>query len=154
MFRQMLLTFAGWLVAAAVAIAVGASAVRFIGSGITGGDADVLTPQQVAEQLGIGAASPSPALAPAPPPSPGMPGASNQSISERRPFSGPGGTVVAVCVDAQAFLVSWSPAQGYSVERIERGPYEHADARFEGSAGRSEVRVRCVDGEPTAEWTD
>ena len=155
MVRQTLLAFAGWLAAAAVAVAVGVGAVRFIGSGITGGDGDVLSPQQVAEQLAPGAASPLPALTAAPPALPGsLPGSLNQSISERRPFTGPGGTVVAVCVDRQAFLMTWSPAPGYSVERIERGPYEHADVRFEGSAGRSEVRVRCVDGQPTAQWTE
>jgi hypothetical protein len=146
MSRRTLLTLAGWLAAALVATGIGVGAVRLIGSGFTGAGTEALTARQVAEQL---AALPTPS-APAPQPSdqpsrsPGVP----------RPLSGPGGTVVAECVGGQAFLRTWTPAQGFRVERVERGPYEHADVRFEGSAGRSEVRVRCVGGEPTAQWTD
>ena len=138
------LALAGWLAAAAVAIAIGVGAVRLIGSGITGGGTDVLTPQQVSDLLGAATPSPAPSQGSAP----------SQPPGERRALSGPGGSVVAVCVTGQAFLVSWTPAQGYRVERVERGPYEHADVRFESSAGRSEVRVRCSGSEPTAQWTD
>ena len=146
--RRAVLVAAGWLAAAGVATAIGIAAVRLIGDGITATGAEVLTPEQVAEQLS--AAPPGTAQRSAAPSSPPA-----GPIGGPRPLSGPGGTVVAVChADGRAALLSWTPAQGYQVERAERGPDEHAEVRFEGSAGRSQIRVRCVTGEPTAEWTD
>jgi hypothetical protein len=145
--RRTLLTFAGWLAAALTATAIGIGALRLVD--FTGGGGDVLTPQQVSDLLAAASPAPSPAQPTAAPSS-----TPDLSPSAPRSLSGPGGSVVAVCVGGQAFLRTWTPAQGYGVERVERGPYEHADVRFEGSAGRSEVRVRCVNGEPTADWTD
>jgi hypothetical protein len=48
--------------------------------------------------------------------------------------------------------VSWAPAQGFGVERADAGPDEHAEVRFEGTAGKVELRVRCVSGRPSGSW--
>ncbi|MFJ8025180.1 hypothetical protein [Streptomyces sp. NPDC096311] len=66
--------------------------------------------------------------------------------------STPGGTVIAECDGAVVRLGSWAPAQGFGVERADAGPDEHAEVRFEGTAGRVELRVRRVSGRPGGSW--
>ncbi|HEX6681500.1 MAG TPA: hypothetical protein VF062_01805 [Candidatus Limnocylindrales bacterium] len=154
MSRRTVLTLAGWLAAVAAATAVGAGAVQLIGAGITTGGTGVLTPEQVAAQLTTAPVAPTAPASPSPSPS-RSPQSNPASHGPSKPLSGPGGTVVAACYpDGLAYLLNWTPAQGYRVERVERGPYEHADVRFERPAGRSEVRVRCAAGEPVAQWSD
>jgi hypothetical protein len=44
--------------------------------------------------------------------------------------------------------VSWSPAQGYGVDEVQRGPGQEAEISF-GSDSRSvTVQVRCAAGGP------
>jgi hypothetical protein len=57
--------------------------------------------------------------------------------------------VIAGCRDGEPYLVSWTPSPGYRVTRQETES-EHADVRFEGSAGHSEIRVAC-DGDTPVE---
>ena len=64
-----------------------------------------------------------------------------------RVLTSTGGTVVARCVDGGAYLVSWSPAQGYRAEEVRRG--RAAVARVSFAASRKIVLyVRCVAGVP------
>lgn len=65
-----------------------------------------------------------------------------------------GGTVVAACSSRQVYLRSWSPADGYLVDELERGPSHEAKIRF-AAIGSSEDEVRivvtCDGGVPTAQ---
>jgi len=64
-----------------------------------------------------------------------------------------GGTVVAECQLASAYLVSWSPAQGYEVGKVVRGPAVTAQVTFESFANSVTMVVSCSSGVPTATTT-
>lgn len=66
---------------------------------------------------------------------------------ERTIFS-KGGTVVARCSPSGAYLVSWSPAQGFHAEDVRRGPAGSARVAFESTARKYLITVRCVEGVP------
>ena len=157
MSRRAPLIVVGWLAVAAAAIGIGLGAVQVIGSGISAGaGTDVLTPEQAARDLQ--AAGPGPT--PSPSVSPKASATPDSGPSNRRSLAGPAGSVIAGCTPAGAVLISWTPAQGYSVERHDSGPGEYAEVRFRADGhgnsgsgnGEVRVRVRCVQGEPTAEW--
>jgi hypothetical protein len=60
-----------------------------------------------------------------------------------------GGTVVARCAaDDLVELLSWSPAQGFSVDNAEHGPAREVEVEFESEDDDVEVKIRCVDGVP------
>jgi hypothetical protein len=61
-----------------------------------------------------------------------------------------GGTVVAGCQGAGAYLVSWSPAQGYEVDRVVRGPATTAQVAFAGSRKLVTMDISCSGGVPAA----
>lgn len=94
--------------------------------------------------------------APAPPPSGSPAAAGSPAGGVQRLLSSPGGTVVARCSGAGAYLVSWSPAQGYQVARVERGPAPTAEVTFRDATGRIEMEVHCADGRPVlgTGWDD
>src|SRR5689334_21690626 len=114
------LAVVGWFTAAAAAIGVGLAGIQAIGSGITTGAGDVKSPAEVSRELALSAPSPSLSSPPSPSSSPSSsPSAVPLNV---RPFSGTGGTVTAGCLPAGVFLISWTPAQGYGVDRVDRGP--------------------------------
>jgi len=57
-----------------------------------------------------------------------------------------GGSVLAECRPAGAYLVSWSPVQGYQADDVARGPAPTARVVFESSANSVTVTVTCPDG--------
>jgi len=57
-----------------------------------------------------------------------------------------GGSVLAECRPAGAYLVSWSPVQGYQADDVARGPAVTARVVFESSANSVTVTVTCPDG--------
>jgi hypothetical protein len=61
-----------------------------------------------------------------------------------------GGEVVASCQAAGAYLVSWSPQQGYEVGDIWRGPAATARVTFESTTSRVTMTVQCSAGVPSA----
>jgi hypothetical protein len=65
-------------------------------------------------------------------------------------LTSPGGEVVAACQAAGAYLVSWSPLQGYEVGDVSRGPAATARVTFESNASRVIMTVSCSAGVPTA----
>jgi serine/threonine-protein kinase len=69
-------------------------------------------------------------------------------------FSTSGGTAIARCTSDEAYLVSWSPRPGYGVKKVEQGPDQEVEVRFEGDDGRSELKVSCSNGSPVAETKD
>jgi serine/threonine-protein kinase len=63
-----------------------------------------------------------------------------------------GGTVVASCTGNLVTLLSWSPAQGYHVVSVDRGPAMTATIRFSDDDGEedhtSRLTVFCRNGRP------
>ena len=57
-----------------------------------------------------------------------------------------GGSVLAECRPAGAYLVSWSPVQGYEASDVIRGPVSTARVVFESSANSVTMAVSCPDG--------
>lgn len=68
--------------------------------------------------------------------------------AERR-LTDPGGQVIARCQQGSAYLVSWSPAQGFQVGATQRGPAHTASVVFLGGDRPLALRVTCVNGVPT-----
>jgi hypothetical protein len=58
--------------------------------------------------------------------------------------------VVATCQSAGAYLISWSPMQGYQVGDVFRGPAATARVTFESRAGHVSMLVSCSAGVPAA----
>ncbi|MFG1883935.1 septum formation initiator [Micromonospora sp. NPDC049102] len=146
MSRRPILVAAGWVATVAVATLIGLGAIRLVGESITG------TPGGVRSEADIERALASPEPAPS-----GMTGgpstatpAPSASAGVRRSFATDGGTAVAECGPEGVRLVSWAPAQGYRVHEVDRGPDDDVEVTFEGSAGRHELKVRCIGTEPVA----
>jgi hypothetical protein len=165
----------GWVAAAVVATAIGMGGVRLIGDSLTTTPGGVLDQQDVARALAApgspsvsapptGPSASAPAAGPsasAPPAGPAAAGptptparaGSTGSGGREHGFSSTGGSVVAGCRDGAPYLVNWSPNPGYRVTKHETES-EHADVRFEGSGGRSEIRVTCSGDDPVQQQRD
>lgn len=63
-------------------------------------------------------------------------------------ITSPGGNVLARCIGGRVELVSWSPAQGYHVDSVDRDLRREAEIEFEAEDRDVEIKVRCVDGVP------
>jgi hypothetical protein len=61
-------------------------------------------------------------------------------------LTSPGGTVLAECLAAGTYLVSWSPTQGYETSDVTRGPAATARVVFESAAKSVTMTVTCPDG--------
>ncbi|MET7965518.1 septum formation initiator [Micromonospora sp. NPDC005305] len=153
MGRRPILAAAGWLATTAAATLVGLAAVQLVGSGITGTPGGVRDPREVARAL----ASPAPvATTPGTGPTAGATptaGAASRppaTSGTARTFRTAGGTALAECVPGGVRLVSWSPAQGYRVKDVDRGPDDRVEVRFVGPEGEHELRLRCRGSEPVA----
>jgi len=57
-----------------------------------------------------------------------------------------GGSVLAECLSVGAYLVSWSPVQGYEATNVTRGPAATARVVFESDANSVTMTVSCPDG--------
>jgi hypothetical protein len=57
-----------------------------------------------------------------------------------------GGTVLAECRPAGAYLMSWSPTQGYEATGVVRGPATTARVIFESDANSVTMVVSCPAG--------
>jgi hypothetical protein len=152
----------GWLAAAVLSTGVTLAAVSSIGSGIFGSSAGPLDRQEVNEAL----ATPSPSVEPPPEPTgspvtepaptepaPTEPAptepAPTEPVAEPRVITSAGGTVVARCAAGGLVeLLSWSPAQGFSVDNAEHGPAREVEVEFESEDDDVEMKIRCVDGVP------
>ncbi len=167
-FRRVLTSLAAWLVGAGVAVAVGVLALSLINSGFASGavqpvpeDGPILT---VPSPSPSPSASPSPSPSPSPPPAartapvaPTSPSASDSpapsgTAGPLRQLASSGGTVLARCTDAGAYLVSWSPAQGFEVDDVHRGPARVVYVDFVAPGQNSVLAVHCVAGIPERDW--
>jgi len=68
-------------------------------------------------------------------------------------LSSQGGTVVADCRPAGAYLLSWSPAPGYGIGTVIRGPAPIARVIFNSTANSVTMMVSCSAGVPATTST-
>jgi hypothetical protein len=176
--RRILFGVAAWLLGAATATAGSLLAISLLGQGITGDSGRLLTQDAVTRALASEAADASspPVTAPSrqlafPSPSasatPAATGTSTPHASDPATAQAPGaadggmvltsagGEVVASCQPAGAYLISWSPLQGYEVDGVTRGPAVTARVNFSPVAVSPTARevtmvVSCSAGVPSA----
>ncbi|WP_341719299.1 septum formation initiator [Micromonospora sp. FIMYZ51] len=168
MGRRTFLAVAGWLATALVATLIGLAAIQVVGESLTGTPGGVRSQEEVARALAEPPATvptTPPTGAPLPtgsggPPEPGgqsptpPPTSPSAEAANRRSFSTPGGSAIAVCVPGGVWLEFWSPRQGYRVDDVDRGPDDDAEVKFVGPSGSYELSVRCVGGVPVLEPDD
>jgi hypothetical protein len=178
----MLLGVAAWLVGAGAATGGSLLAVSMLGQGMTPGGGDEQSVTTVNRALAKEAAERAVAMPPAVPPRakrggppsragghravlppahrrapapaarrsapPPSPGATAGTV-----LTSQGGTLVASCAGARAYLVSWSPQQGFGSTGVVRGPA--TDARVTFTSGQLTVTmvVSCAAGVPAATST-
>jgi hypothetical protein len=162
---RLLLGVAAWLVGASVATGGSLLAVSMLGQGMTPAAGEQLSvaavnralAKEAAERIAAGAQSSgarpasltaprSPATRhPSPPRSPRTTGGTVLTSA--------GGTVVASCAGARAYLVSWSPQQGFGSGDVLRGPAINAQVTFTDGQLTVTMIVSCGAGAPTAATT-
>ena len=172
-----------WLLGAAVATGGSLFAVSLLGQSLAPAPSQQLTVTAVNRALARAAAegtrspaaatsSPSPTPAPrhlrARHSAPATPAAATPTPTQAAPSPAPqptsrvltsaGGTVVASCEAAGAYLVSWSPQQGFAASHVLRGPAATAKVTFSSSRRVVTMTVTCSGGAPsatiTSHWID
>ena len=162
MHSRILLGVAAWLVGATAATAGSLLAVSMLGQGMNpaGEQVSVETvnralAKEAAERSAAmprRSASPSPSrTAPPPPKARRSAGAApSTGTGGGTVLTSPGGTLVASCAGARAYLVSWSPQQGFGTSGVVRGPAAKAQVTFTSAQLRVTMVVTCAAGAPTA----
>ncbi|MFG1654530.1 septum formation initiator [Micromonospora sp. NPDC049275] len=148
MGRRSLLVAVGWVATVAVATVIGLGAIRLVGESLTGTPGGVRSEAEI--ERALAAPEPTSAAPTAVAPAGTASAAPSPDAGVPRSFATDGGTAVAECGPAGVRLVSWAPAQGYRVRDVDRGPDDDVEVTFEGSAGRHELKVRCIGAEPVA----
>ncbi|NJC73799.1 septum formation initiator [Planosporangium thailandense] len=169
--RRLVASALAWIVGAVAAVAVGVLALSMIGDDLTSRTAQPLSPDTVAREASAApAASAPPVSAPSgsarlvPAPATSAPsGAGAPATAAAQPTRGttdvdrlvssPGGSAVARCAGGRAYLLSWSPEQGYRTDDVARGPAAVARVRFESHTDKVVLSVRCGDDGPQATVT-
>jgi hypothetical protein len=98
--------------------------------------------------------TPTPTSSPTPTSTPTLTPTPAQSTTPAgTPLSSQAGTVVATCESGGAYLISWSPAQGYEVDSFVRGPAAVASVRFETTSRAVTMNISCRGGTPVNNTT-
>ena len=146
----------GWLAVTAAAFGISMAAVTLVGSSIGDPVANPLSAEQVRRQLELASPSASPTATPTSEPtgpttttSPGTPAASGTGDGQRLLLSSGGGTVIASCAGGLVTLESWSPANGFGADHVDRGPATTAEVEFESDHDRYKLEITCRSGVPT-----
>lgn len=164
---RLLIGAAGWLLGAVTATAGSLYAVDQLGQGLVDGHTKRVSVAMVNNELAQeNSERPIPAAArsqsPSPRPSvsasrsvraagtvPGKPPHQHSSAGLGLVMSTTGGTAEAECQPGGAYLVYVSPAQGYDVHHLQRGPAPAASVTFANSTGGVALRVTCTSsGDP------
>ncbi len=155
---RVLLAAGAWLLGVVAATGGSLAAVSLIGQSIAAPPTQQLTVSAVNRALASGGQDPEPS--PAARPSRGTrhrhvaaapsASASAPATSPGTLLSSPGGSVLAGCAGSGAYLISWSPQQGYAADSVVRGPAAAARVVFlAGQAGVS-LTVTCTGSVPSA----
>jgi len=155
-----------WVLGAVTATTGSMIAVGQLANGLLGTQAQQLGGSTSSADLDAGQASPTPALSPTPTASPSVssvaatvtPAVSATSASGAAAagsvaptlLTSTDGSVLATCQSGEAYLVYWSPAQGYSADDVTRGPADEARVTFSNESGGVSMRVYCSSGTPVA----
>ena len=147
--RPVAASVVAWSMGAATAVGVGLVALSSIGTGFADQPLQPLAGTSVSQPAAPTTAAPT---HPAPstttgPPQPTVATAGNP-VSADRTINSVGGTVIARCLSAGAYLVGWSPAPGYNTDDLRRGPAAFASVTFESLQHEVQVSVRCIGGIP------
>lgn len=159
-----------WLLGAGAATGGSLLAVSLLGQGLAPAPSQQLTENAVSRALASEAveATPSPSY-----PQPAVSTSATQlvphvkkhsaapSVRPSSPAAQPadtvltsiGGTVMADCQGAGAYLASWSPAQGYEATPVIRGPAATAKVTFTSSRKRVTMAISCSGGTPSTATT-
>jgi hypothetical protein len=155
--RRILAGVTGWLLAAALAVVVGLLAVSLLGTGITSGQTHPLSHAAVNRALAHATRQPSATPAPStstpstPPASPTTPAPTSSDQKHAvRALGTRGGSIIARCTGNTAYLVSWSPRQGFETDDHVRGPAPTAFIKFDGEDLDVYTTISCRNGTPTA----
>lgn len=158
-----------WLLGAGAATGGSLLAVSLLGQSLAPAGTQQLTSAAVNQALASEAARAAPTPSPSPTPSPtpkrrhhrASPAASATPATSAQPtptvLTSEGGSVVAECQAAGAYLVSWNPNSGYQVIRDTRGPAATANVTFGkyyGSYFKTVLMaITCANGVPSANTT-
>jgi serine/threonine-protein kinase len=175
MWTRALLAVGAWLLGVAGATAGSLVAVSLIGQSITGPSAQQLTVTAINRALADAGQDPGgapTAASPSPSPSPSAPArprhrpavpARHRTATPAPPapvttppppagtlLSSAGGSVLATCQAAGAYLVSWSPQPGYEADDVIRGPAVTARVLFMAGIHGVRMVVSCTGSVPSA----
>jgi len=174
---RLLVGVGAWLLGAAAATGGSMIAVNQIAHGLLGPQSQQLTeatlsanPDERADRpspsAAAGSGRPSPSAATRPDRdasstrsrvnvAPSAPSSASATASPHQTAAGtllqsPDGSVMAACQRAGAYLLYWSPDQGFQADDVFRGPAAIASVTFEGRANEVVMRVSCTSGSPVA----
>ncbi|WP_329091952.1 MULTISPECIES: hypothetical protein [unclassified Streptosporangium] len=168
MRKRLPLVVAGWLITGLLAIGAGVAVIDRLSEPLTDTGLRPLSAAEVDEALALASSLPGapPTVPPAsPPPSEGAPDPGEPTpvptvtvTTTATPVADPGksrvittagGRVIARCENGLVTLRSWSPAQGFQADDVERGPAGRARVEFESEEDEVKVEVHCAaDGSP------
>jgi hypothetical protein len=148
-----LASVAAWVLGAVTAVGVGLIALTMIGGGLSH---DPVQPLSADDLVGSGGVTSAPTTAPTSAPTTSSsastrPAPAPNSVSTGSPklLTSRGGTVVARChSDNNSYLVFWSPAQGYRVGEVMRGPAPVTRVEFHGYDREVTITVTCQASTP------
>lgn len=166
--RGVLRGLLAWIIGAVVAVGVGMFALSRIGYGFTVQNVQPLGSGSAGAPLGTPSVSAPALVSPSPSPtglkptgkrrayggslSPSPTSPTPSVVSRERAFISPGGSVIVRCTRNVAYLVSWSPEQGYRVdEEVRRGPAAQVAVKFDGHSRMVLLRAWCADDSPQAQ---
>lgn len=155
----MLIGASAWLLGAISATAGSLYAVEELGQGLLAQHTSQVSVTMVNAELARGNAD-RPASTPSPSHSPAASPNASRAVHKARPahtrrtakpvtrdtsklLTSSGGTVVASCRQGNAYLLYWSPAQGFATHRFVRGPSPVASVTFTSSSGGDLMKVTC-----------
>ncbi len=117
------------------------------------GGASSLSPSPAASASGTASASkPAVRLKHSPRPSPKTTASGTAAQSPAGTFlESTVGSVTATCQSAGAYLLYWSPNQGFQADDVHRGPAAIASVTFRSPAASVVMRVSCAAGTPVAQ---
>ncbi len=160
--RTRILIVGAWLLGVTTATVGSLWAVSELGQGIIGQSTQQLITsaavnRALASEVPDPSGSPEPSADPpqasaslAPDPSPSLIPSHSQTASSGTLLTSRGGNVVAACVSAGAYLLSWSPQQGYAASSVVRGPAAAAKVVFGSGQTAVTMVVTCHGGVPAA----
>jgi hypothetical protein len=153
MRSRFLVGASGWLLGADAATCGSMLAVDHLAHGLLGPGSQQLSPADVRADLAssqAGPTAPSPSARPAMRPArPARAAAATPAASRAGTllFS-KGGSAMAVCEAGRAYLQYWSPAPGYQVDDVVRGPAVRVRVELEGTGTSLVMTISCASGQP------